>query len=180
MTPTAVPDVGTCEGCGAVLPVQDGPTHRYMASSAACWATFTGLSDPHRPLAGAAFDALIVDAYAAQHPGRPSPQTINSVAIHLMVLCGVLEHSFRPDQALWVRQRPGRPSRLPKHNRFHWLAPPAFTSILTVADVSRGETPARRSDLAEQWIREVWSTWAAAHRPQVENWFGRYVLSERV
>ena len=179
MTTPTLP-VETCEGCGAVLSAQSGPTHRYMASSSSCWATFSGLADGHRPLAGAAFDALVVDVYAAQHPGLPSPQTINSVAIHLMVLCGVLEHGFRPDQALWLRQRPGRPSLVPKHERFHWLTPPSFHPTLTVADVSRGQTPDLRSALTEQWIREVWAIWAAAHRPQVESWFGRYVLSERL
>lgn len=177
---TPTPAAQTCEGCGAVLSAHGGPTHRYMASSAACWAAFTGLTDGHRPLAGAAFDALVVDAYAAQHPGHPSPQAINSVAIHLLVLCGVLEHGFSPDQALWLRQRPGRPSRMPKHDRFHWLIPPSFSSALTVADVSRGGSPALRSELAQEWIREVWAVWAAAHRSQVEDWFGRFVLSERL
>lgn len=139
---TPVPADQTCEGCGAVLSAHSGPTHRYMASSPGCWAAFSALNDPHRPLAGTAFDALIVDAYAAQHPGRFSPQTINSVAIHLMVLYGVLEHGFRPEQALWLRQRPGRPSRVPRHDRFHWLTAPSFDRALTVADVSRGGTPA--------------------------------------
>lgn len=151
-----------------------------MLSSAGCWATFTALNDPQRPLAGATPNALTVDAYAAQHPGDPSAQTINSVAIHLMVLYGVLEHGFRPDQALWVRQRPGRRGRVPKHDRFHWLTPPSFGSTLTVADVFRGGSPARRSALAEQWSREVWAAWATAHRPQVEDWFRHFVLSERL
>jgi len=29
-----------CPGCGALLPVENGPTHPYMRSSPACWARY--------------------------------------------------------------------------------------------------------------------------------------------
>jgi len=90
-----------------------------MDSSAGCWAAFASLNDPERPLGNSEFNALLVDVYAAQHPGTPSNQTVNSVAVHLMVLYGVLERSYSPSQALWLRMRPGRHSRIPKHERFH-------------------------------------------------------------
>jgi hypothetical protein len=64
-----------CPGCRAPLPPVDGPTHRYIGASPACWALYTALQsggDP--PLAPAPANALLVDAYAAQHPGAPSPQ----------------------------------------------------------------------------------------------------------
>ena len=125
-----------CPGCGAVLPVlEGGAIHRYMTSSAACWAAFGMLSDPEHPLEPAPFNALTVDAFAVQHPGTPSNQTVNSVAIHLMVLYGVLERGFSPSQALWLRMRPGRFSSIAKHDRFHWLPPPAFVGRLTVSEV---------------------------------------------
>ena len=122
-----------------------------------------GLNDPARPLENAPFNALIVDAYAAQHPGTPSNQTINSVAVHLMVLYGVLERGWPPQQALWLRMRPGRPSTVHKHARFHWLLPPSFAACLTLADVVAGVTPIERSRRAEAWIKEVWAVWAALH-----------------
>ncbi len=99
-----------CVGCGAVLPaIPDGPVRRYMTLSPVCWAIFNALNDPERPLEFAPFNALIVDAYAVQHPGVPSsPQAINSVAVHLMTLHGILERDFKIDQAMWLRQRPER------------------------------------------------------------------------
>ncbi len=97
----------TCPGCKAILPVLEGAAiHRYMTSSAACWATFNALNDPERPLAPAEFNNLIVDAYAVQHPGTPSDQTINSVAIHLMVLYGVLDAWFCAEPSAVVTPTP--------------------------------------------------------------------------
>ncbi|HLW73652.1 MAG TPA: DUF5946 family protein, partial [Gammaproteobacteria bacterium] len=89
-----------CLGCGAEFPDRDGPTHRYMESSPACWAAYGEVlereySDPgyyrvHR---------LSVDAYAVQHPGRPSPQTIQSVNLHLIRLCCLVEKSLPMEKA---------------------------------------------------------------------------------
>jgi Family of unknown function (DUF5946) len=173
-----------CVGCGAILPVSDGPVHRYMDSSPACWATFNALQNPERPLEFAAFNALIVDAYAVQHPGLPSSQqAINSVAVHLMTLHGILEKKFKPDQAVWLRQRPGRPAGQPngvdRHSRFHWLTPPSFANCLTVADVAAGKTPHERSRLVEAWVNGVWKTWSELHGDQIAIWFEQYVISER-
>jgi hypothetical protein len=151
-----------------------------MDSSPACWAIFNALNDPQRPLEFAAFNVLIVDAYAVQHPGVPtSPQAINSVAIHLMTLHGILEKNFKIDQAIWLRQRPGRPGSIDRHSRFHWLTPPSFTNCLTVADVAMGETPSERSRIVEAWVRNVWKVWSVIHGDQVAIWFEKYVISER-
>jgi len=166
-----------CVGCGALLARIDGPTHRYMTSSPACWAAFTTLGALQPPPVNTPFGALLVDAYAVQHPGTPSNQTINSVAIHLMVLYGVLVRGDAPDQALELRQRPGRRTRVPKHERFHWLTPPSFGSVLTVADVLHADESARPR-VMEAWVRAVWSVWAQVHEPQVAAWFGEYMAPE--
>lgn len=162
-------DLEPCTGCGGLFPLLgDGPPHRYMESSGACWAAFGALSDPARPLESAPFNALIVDAYAAQHPGKPSHQNINSVAIHLMVLYSVLERGYLPDRALWLRMRPGRPGKIPRHDRFYWLTPPSFTSRLTLTNVVAGHPPRERSQLIQAWTEDVWRAWAAPHGAQVE------------
>ena len=188
MTDLGMTDLLECVGCGAILPASDGPVHRYMDSSAACWATFNALNDPERPLEIAPFNALTVDAYAVQHPGVPSSQqAINSVAVHLMTLHGILERDFKMDQAMWLRQRPGRPNlrlgRRPgssdRHSRFHWLTPPSFANCLTVADVAAGETPQERSRLVKAWVRDVWHVWSEPHGAQVATWFEKFVISER-
>ncbi len=167
-----------CVGCGGLFPVlENGATHRYMDSSAACWAAFSSLSDLLEP---AAYNAIVVDIFAAQHPGLPSNQMINSVAIHLMVLHGIFEANFKPEQALWLRMRPGRSSRTAKHDRFHWLTPPSFAGCLTVADVMAAKTPLERSNLVQGWAKEVWEVWKAAHGLQVAAWFEKFVVSERL
>ena len=175
-----LPRLEACPGCSAVLPVQGGgPTHRYMTSSAACWGAFGLLNDPEQPLEPAPFNALTVDTFAVQHPGTPSNQSVNSVAIHLMVLYGVLERNFLPEQALWLRMRPGRFSNIAKHDRFHLLTPPNFIGRLTVSDVIAEKTSLERSRLVEAWVKEVWSVWAVLHCAQVEAWFEKFVVSER-
>jgi hypothetical protein len=171
----------TCPGCQAVLPtIESGSIHRYMTSSATCWAIFNSLNDPEHPLAPNEFNNLIVDAYAVQHPGTPSNQTINSLAVHSMVLYGILTRGFKPDQALWLRQRPGRFKSTEKHSRFHWLTPPSFDSSLNVSDVAAGNTPLERSRLVERWVKDVWSRWSDLHQDQIGIWFEKFVISERI
>lgn len=89
-----------CPGCAACFPDTPGPTHPYMESSSGCWAAFGDVlareySDPvyfdiHR---------LSVDAYAVQHPGRPSRQSIQSVGVHLVRLHLFLEQGLAPEKA---------------------------------------------------------------------------------
>ena len=88
-----------CPGCGAE--VEDIPElrsgHLYVGSSAGCWLAYTELmgrqlSDP----APAGSRMLAVDAYMAQHPGVPGRQASQSVWVHLVGLCLVLEHGLDP------------------------------------------------------------------------------------
>lgn len=84
-----------CPGCGGRFLNGNGPVHRYMESSPGCWAAYgdviareyseSALADVHR---------LSVDSYAAQHPGRPSPQSMKSVGVHLIRLCLTVEREF--------------------------------------------------------------------------------------
>lgn len=60
----------TCLDCRVVLPKFDGPVHRYLGASPSCWAMFSALSGAGEPpIAPGPLNALLVDAYAAQHPG---------------------------------------------------------------------------------------------------------------
>ena len=77
-----------CPGCGALFEERAGPTHRYMESSPACWAAYGEvLAREYSDQAFYAVHRMSVDTYAVQHPGQPSPQTIQSVAVHLIRLC---------------------------------------------------------------------------------------------
>lgn len=174
----SAPLQSACPDCGAVLPVVDGPRHRYLGASAACWAAFSALNnagDP--PLASGQMNGLITDAYAVQHPGEPSPQAIQSVAVHLLVLYAVLDQGLEPVRALDVRIRAlgNDPDR--KHDRFHWLTPASSDYSLTIADVAAADTPEGRTATAERWIEEVWRAWST-HRSQAASWFDRYVYPD--
>ncbi|MDT8306831.1 MAG: DUF5946 family protein, partial [Anaerolineae bacterium] len=139
-------DVEVCPDCGSRLPRFDGPTHRYVGASPACWALFANLvnaADP--PLAPASLNGLITDAYMAQHPGTRSPQAIQSVAVHLLALYGILVRGVAPGNAQWIRQRALRKGRTAKHDRFAWLAPPPLAGSLTLADIARAATPGART-----------------------------------
>ncbi len=169
-----------CPNCGALLPPNDGPTHRYLGASPACWALYSALNAGEPPVAPGRYNALLVDAYAAQHYGVPSPQSIQSVAVHLITLYGILEQGQPVGQAIWLRTRPPRAGKTPKHSRFVWLTPPNFTGSLTVADIVRASTPAQRAVVVQDYVASVWSIWAKAARAMVEPWYVRYVLADSV
>lgn len=100
---------GACPGCGALLPAEAGPTHAYMRSSPACWARFGEIlarefSDP----AYFALHQLTVDAYAVQHPGGADRRAIQSVGLHLMTLCMVLEEGADPRNGPRLHTPPSR------------------------------------------------------------------------
>lgn len=169
-----------CPNCGALLPPDNGPTHRYIGASAACWALYSALNVGAPPVAPGRYNALLVDAYAAQHYGVPSPQAIQSVAVHLITLYGILEQGQPLEQVIWLRTRPLRDGKMSKHSRFHWLTPPDFTGSLTVADIVRAPTPEQRAGVVQSYVESVWSIWAKAARATVPQWYARYVLAERM
>lgn len=95
-------------GCSGIFEPFEGPTHRYMISSPACWEWFgrvlareyshPTLLPTHR---------LSVDAYAAQHPGSDSRRAIQSVGLQLARLGIQLEHPLPPREnnevcSVWV------------------------------------------------------------------------------
>ena len=96
------PSLEACVGCRGLVPVEDGPIHRYMTASPGCWRIYGGLSAgglPASPTSG-----LAVDAYAVTHPGVQGPQSTPSVWIHLLTLCWTLERGWPVDQAIRLRR----------------------------------------------------------------------------
>jgi hypothetical protein len=180
-----------CPGCGVFFPEVEGPTHRYMGASAGCWALFTttnarlpaeayvlaGSSVPPGAAGpsstpGTALEPLFVDAYAVQHHGDRSAQAIQSVAIHLMTLHGVLARGVDVGNAQWIRLRTGR-----DRNLFEKLEPPPLGSALTIRHLFPGggvTTPCERGD----YIVSVYEAWMNVHRALVEDCYGRFVLED--
>ncbi|HEX9952460.1 MAG TPA: DUF5946 family protein [Rubricoccaceae bacterium] len=159
------PALALCPGCRGLFPDVSGPVHRYMASSPGCWAAYgrvlareysdPDLADVHR---------LSVDAYAAQHPGEPSPQTMNSVGVHLIRLCLTVEHGFDVREANRIMVAISKVK-----GRFGWLRPPASLGGTTVADVVDAANAETHRRAVRAWARSVWVAWAE-HHETVRGW----------
>lgn len=150
----------TCPGCGVVLAVGHGPRHAYLGGSPSCWALYGEVlardySDPARRAA----HRTCVDAYAAQHPGRPEPRTIRSAHVHLLGLHLTLERGW-PETA--VRAAMARVSA-GDAGGLRWLDPPTRYA-LTVADVHRTSDAAEHLRVVRAWGEAVWRAWRPHHR----------------
>jgi Family of unknown function (DUF5946) len=155
-----------CIGCGAVLPAIDGPTHRYMESSPACWAAYSEVLAREFGDQGLfqRVHRFTVDTYAVQHPGHPSPQSIQSVAVHLMSLCTLIEGD---STTTWAREIIREAVRI--KGRFVWLQPPASMGPVTVADVWGAKGTAEHEKAVMAWARAAWEAWAP-HHETIRSW----------
>lgn len=157
---------GACPGCGLILALRDGPKHAYLGASSACWALYQRLSCASTAQADERrVQRLMEGAYAAQHPGVRQLRSVQSVAVHLMDLCVLLERSGE------VRRSLPEPGRTPRRRALdlHWLEPPALRGTMTVADALGGKAAPGRAAGVEAWAREVWSAWEP-HHPTVRRW----------
>ncbi|HLJ30453.1 MAG TPA: DUF5946 family protein [Candidatus Angelobacter sp.] len=148
-----------CLACGGGFPSIEGPTHRYLESSPGCWAAYCEVlareySDP----AYSRLHRLTVDSYSVQHPGRPSPQTIQSAAGHLVGLYMVLERGRSAEEATGaigaLTQRKGR---------YQWLTPPGSMGAVTVADVQTTASVEAHLACVQKWADSAWQAWTAHH-----------------
>lgn len=153
-----------CPGCGVVLPAHDGPVHRYMESSPACWARYGELlAREFQDRTYFQAHRLTVDTYAVQHPGRPSPQSIQSVAIHLMALYAKLECGFDDERARALLKHAA------DHGRFHWLEPlPGPAAVTLLHPLAAGSATAHGLAVRE-WAVAAWQSWHD-HHAQVRAW----------
>lgn len=153
-----------CPGCGGAFPHLDGPVHRYMTNSAACWEGFGALlAADYSSADRMRFHQVVVDAYAAQHPGDGGlPQQVQSVGLHLMTLCLFLEHGTDPALGTELHRRM---VRRPYFRRLARSGPGG----LTWAHVPRTGTPQDAREAAFEWARTVWDTYEAEH-PTIRTW----------
>ena len=154
-----------CTGCGALVPRIDGPTHRYIGASPGCWAIYGEvLAREYGEYGYPAVHRLTVDAYAAQHPGTPSPQSIKSVAVHLMALYLTLERGYDAARTTAVLRQATAWSQ-----EFIWLDPPGSRGALTILDVHGGRSLDEHTERVEQWAKSVWDAWSPHHQT-VRRW----------
>jgi hypothetical protein len=157
----------TSPGCHARLEAIDGPAHRYIGASPACWDIYARLlGDPS--MRNAALEPLLVDAYAAQHPGDHSTQAAQSVAVHLVVLEAVLGHDMPLARAVSLRVATVEMGR--RGHSYPVLGPVPGTWDLTIADVAGVEAEKERAATADPYVRSVWEAWKGLHRPLIEEW----------
>jgi Family of unknown function (DUF5946) len=155
---SGVPGLVICPGCGLREPDTGGTPPAEREAFAECWQRYGELlarsySQPYRGV-----HQLVVDAYAAQHPGGQTRREIQRVALCLMTLCLFIENGADPREgpALHKRMMANRPD-------FHWLQPPPLRGLLTVVDILAASTPAEHERLTWAWGRDVWQAWAPHH-----------------
>jgi hypothetical protein len=168
-------DDDVCPGCGVVLSWRDGPKHAYLGASAACWELYQHLARPSSAQPDATrVRRLVQDAYAAQHPGVQQRRSVQSVAVHLMDLCLLLERDGEIRRLVPVLGR--MPAR--RTLDLHWLEPPAARGSMTVADALHGNAGDLRAAHVEAWAREVWAAWEP-HHATVRGWLDAPVNRRR-
>jgi hypothetical protein len=154
-----------CIGCGARVAEGEGPAHKYIGASPGCWALYGEVlaREYTDPRYGAAHQ-LTVDAYAAQHPGTPSPQSIQSVTVHLVGLYVVFELGRSPQQARKTIQR------AVQHKKdFIWLDPPTPLGKITIIDIHKAKDHSEHNALVREWAMSVWRAWEP-HHPMIRRW----------
>jgi len=150
--------VEPCVGCGALVPVVDGPgpTHEYMLASPGCWALFGEASArQYSDLRYSARGLQMIDAYAVQHPGVPERRSSQSVWIHLVSLCLRLEHGLADDATIRHIQRLASEKR-----DYPWLEPPSSLGAVTVVDVHAATTTEDHVAAVRRWCESAWDAWA--------------------
>jgi hypothetical protein len=178
-----------CPGCAASYPRFEGATHPSIGASAACWAVHAAVlagSQPSRALLATSTvltvrhadeathqnaRVLLLDAYAAQHHGVPSPQAIQSVAVHLLVLHGVLARGVAPEAALWIRRQAVRRKAV-----YAWLTPPPSDAALSLRHCFPGRGIDRPRSLAA-YVSSVYDAWQSVHSRQLDAWYNACVAA---
>jgi uncharacterized protein DUF5946 len=155
-----------CPGCGLVLQPHSGPTHAYVGASPACWALYGLLPTAFGLSAvGDTVRRLALDTYAVQHPGKPQMRSVQSVAIHAMGLCVLLERGAeerRIAPGLGFRETRRAPS-------LYWLDPPSPNGILTIQGALDADGAEGYATAVEAWAADVWAAWEP-HHDTIRGW----------
>jgi len=150
-----------CPGCGALVPDISGPTHQYVPSAPGCWRVFGEVqADQLRRFAYPPAQRLVVDAYMAQHPGDGRDRRERqSVFVHLVALCAVLERALPADLVtrLMAALVQARADEVPL------LAPPVEPGRLTVLHMVGSGDLDDYSRRAHEWSSAVWQAWSVHH-----------------
>lgn len=148
-----------CPGCGALLEETEGPVHRYMDATPACFALFNQiLETEYSDRAFLLTHRLTVDTYAVQHPGGTnSKQQRQSVGLHLARLGLQIERPIPPKETNDVMLGLGKYKQTLK-----FIEPPKKFQT-TVADVAEFSGTSQHSDKIRAWASSAWEDWSDHH-----------------
>lgn len=157
-----------CPSCKGGFAEGSNITHPYMESSPGCWETFGRVLEREYSnrsfFEGDCIHKLTIDTYAAQHPGRPSAQSIKSVGYHLTRMCLILGKGISPHETQQCMVRISQ-----KKDQFFWLPPPSDLGPMTIKDVAETTTVSEHKKMVELWAKHVWEAWRE-HHPVVHRW----------
>jgi hypothetical protein len=155
------PGLKACVGCGTMVPDLEVPTHRYIGASPGCWAAYGRLSEKEASdFRYMRQHQLSVDAHCARHPGEPSPQSIRSVAVHLVGLHLQLERETSGEGLYAARQRIASQGKEGKLDLV-WLEPPTSMGRVTVLRALQTQGAEEYGRVARAWAESVWEAWSA-------------------
>ncbi|HEX2370073.1 MAG TPA: DUF5946 family protein [Acidimicrobiia bacterium] len=165
-----------CPGCQVRLSDTGGPTHRYIGASPACWDLYTRLLAGEPPMPPSRWSPLLVDAYAAQHPGDDSPQATQSVAVHLVVLTAVIAEDQPITDAVELRVAAVEVGRA--IGGYPKLDPVPSGWDLVIADLVGAAASGELPPLAD-YDTGVQQRWAALHGETIQGWYEAARQSQR-
>lgn len=152
--------IDECSSCGAKTPVSStGDTHRYLGASPGCWARFGEvLAHEYSDPLYFSVHALTVDAYAVQHPGQESPQTISSINVHLVSLYAHYRDGVTLDELPQLKARMTK-----RKDLFRWLHPPENLGRMTINDIWKATSAEMHRDMVTQWGEIALDCWSNYH-----------------
>ena len=100
-------------------------------------------------------------------PRTVAAESIQSVGVHLLRLCLMLERGYSNEAAARVMPLLSQPKR-----SFHWLTPPQSLGEKTVLDVWSARDAAPHIQAVREWADSAWQAWSA-HHVQVREWLPR-------
>ncbi|MGK2877021.1 MAG: DUF5946 family protein [Solirubrobacterales bacterium] len=159
------PSRTACPGCGIELEDTGGPTHEYIGASPACWALYTellardygeyGMPEEHK---------FVVDAYAVQHPGVNEPKARQSVGVHLIRMCLMLERDAPQRYATGLMSRATYGGL-----QIPWFDPVTPLGTMTAADVLAVPDRAAHLVASRAWAEDLWAAWSE-QQPTIRRW----------
>lgn len=148
-----------CVWCGLKTKIIDGPVHPYLESSAGCWAKYGELlAREYENYEYMQVHSLTVDAYALQHPGRESRQTIQSVNIHLASLYSYFVLGYPLGQLANIKSKFSEQKKL-----YEWLDPPKTLTRINVSDVLEANNASQHRKKVLNWSEYVFGEWEDYH-----------------